>query len=84
MEIVFKSAIQTIRNILMIPESKSGEFDMLAKTMFGLEDILHKELEVLGAQSIVPGRRMVAFRGIKPFCIKLISICEQHSVSLSL
>lgn len=36
---------------------------MLAKTMYGLEDLLVGELEHLGAQSIVPGRRMVAFEG---------------------
>lgn len=41
----------------------SGEFEMLAKTMHGLEDILEGELKALGAKDIVPGRRMVAFKG---------------------
>lgn len=43
---------------------------MLAKTMHGLEDILQKELEQLGAKDIVPGRRMVAFRGDKKLLYK--------------
>lgn len=51
---------------MTLEETKSergGEFEMLAKTMYGLEDILHQELEELGARDIVPGRRMVAFKG---------------------
>ena len=43
---------------------------MLAKTMYGLEDILVKELEQIGAQDIVPGRRMVAFTGDKAVMYK--------------
>lgn len=47
-----------------------GTFDMLAKTMAGLEDVLCKELETLGASDIQPGRRMVAFRGDKRLLYK--------------
>lgn len=47
----------------MVNKVITGEFDMLAKTMYGLEDILVDELKELGAKDIVPGRRMVAFRG---------------------
>ena len=47
-----------------------GTFDMLAKTMAGLEDILCKELEALGASDVKPGRRMVAFRGDKRLLYK--------------
>ena len=47
-----------------------GTFDMLAKTMAGLEDILCKELEALGASDIKPGRRMVAFKGDKRLLYK--------------
>lgn len=39
------------------------EIDLLAKTLYGLEDILAGELKELGARDIVPGRRMVAFKG---------------------
>lgn len=38
-------------------------FEMVAKTFQGLEGVLAKELEGLGAQDIAPGKRMVAFRG---------------------
>jgi putative N6-adenine-specific DNA methylase len=38
-------------------------FKMIAKTMFGLEQILAKELEVCGATDIEPITRAVAFQG---------------------
>ena len=38
-------------------------FDMIAKTFFGLEGVLADELTALGAQDVLPGRRMCAFRG---------------------
>ncbi|MDO5036154.1 MAG: THUMP domain-containing protein [Porphyromonas sp.] len=50
-------------SVQMLPTEKGEEFEMLAKTMYGLEDILQKELEELGAKEIIPGRRMVAFKG---------------------
>ncbi len=36
---------------------------MLAKTFEGLEDVLAKELEYLGAKNVVPQRRAVSFEG---------------------
>jgi putative N6-adenine-specific DNA methylase len=41
------------------------EFDMTAKTLFGLEEVLAGELSALGASDVTPGRRMVSFRGDK-------------------
>jgi putative N6-adenine-specific DNA methylase len=38
-------------------------FEMIAKTLYGLEDILAKELIELGANNVQTGRRMVAFEG---------------------
>jgi 23S rRNA (guanine2445-N2)-methyltransferase len=38
-------------------------FAMIAKTFFGLEDVLAAELAELGAEQIEPGRRMCSFRG---------------------
>lgn len=38
-------------------------FTMLAKTLYGLEDLLVSELQEIGATDIRPGRRMVAFTG---------------------
>ncbi len=43
---------------------------MIAKTFFGFEEILAKELMMLGAQDVEPGVRMVAFKGDKGFMYK--------------
>ena len=41
------------------------EFEMVAKTFMGLEDILAEELTALGAKDVVKGCRVVTFRGDK-------------------
>ncbi len=43
---------------------------MIAKTFFGFEEILAKELQVLGAQQVEQGVRMVSFKGDKGFMYK--------------
>lgn len=43
---------------------------MVAKTFFGFEEILAKELQVLGAQKVEQGTRMVSFVGDKGFMYK--------------
>jgi len=43
---------------------------MIAKTFFGFEEILAKELQVLGAQEVEQGIRMVSFKGDKGFMYK--------------
>lgn len=40
-----------------------NRFEMVAKTFQGLEGVLAEELRALGAENVVPGRRMVAFEG---------------------
>ena len=45
-------------------------FKMIAKTFFGFEEILAKELMQLGAQKIETGTRMVSFYGDKGFMYK--------------
>ena len=45
-------------------------FKMVAKTFYGFEEILAKELELLGAQEIKPGNRMVSFVGDLGFLYK--------------
>jgi putative N6-adenine-specific DNA methylase len=45
-------------------------FKMVAKTFFGFEEILAKELQMLGAQDIEQGVRMVSFMGDKGFMYK--------------
>ncbi len=46
------------------------EFELIAKTFQGLEEVLAKELTELGAGSIEIGRRMVAFTGDKELMYK--------------
>jgi len=43
---------------------------MIAKTFFGFEEILARELQVLGAQEVEQGVRMVSFKGDKGFMYK--------------
>ncbi|WP_394853506.1 THUMP domain-containing class I SAM-dependent RNA methyltransferase [Flavobacterium capsici] len=43
---------------------------MLAKTFFGFEEILAKELQLLGAQNVEIGTRAVSFKGDKGFMYK--------------
>jgi putative N6-adenine-specific DNA methylase len=45
-------------------------FKMIAKTFFGFEEILAKELQQMGAQKVEPGVRMVSFVGDKGFMYK--------------
>lgn len=45
-------------------------FKMIAKTFFGFEEILAKELQILGAQDVEMGTRMVSFKGDKGFMYK--------------
>lgn len=46
------------------------EFELIAKTFQGLEEVLAKELTELGASNIEIGRRMVAFTGDKEMMYK--------------
>ena len=43
---------------------------MTAKTFFGFEEILAKELQILGAQHVEIGTRVVSFKGDKGFMYK--------------
>ena len=47
-------------------------YSMIAKTFFGFEDILEKELRQLGAMKVV-----FLFQEIKALCIKLTYAYEQ-------
>lgn len=42
-----------------------AEFEMIAKTFLGLEEVLAKELTELGANNVMIGNRMVSFTGDK-------------------
>lgn len=60
----------------MSTELKSNEFRMVAKTMFGLEDILAKELEDLGAKNIEKLKRAVSFDGDMILLYKANYLCR--------
>ncbi len=47
-----------------------GEFELIAKTFQGLEEVLAKELVALGANNVQLGRRMVSFTGDKALMYK--------------
>lgn len=47
-----------------------NNFKMVAKTFFGFEEILAKELQMLGAQDVEQGVRMVSFKGDLGFMYK--------------
>lgn len=49
-------------------------FDLIAKTMQGLEEVLAKELTELGANNVQIGRRMVSFTGD----LKMLYTCNIH------
>ena len=49
---------------------KNDNFYMLAKTMFGLEEILAEELKKLGAQNVKTMNRAVSFKGDQGFMYK--------------
>ena len=51
----------------------SETFEMVAKTLYGLEEILAEELLALGANDLQIGRRMVSFTGDMNCFIKRIS-----------
>ena len=46
------------------------EFELIAKTFQGLEDVLAQELTQLGANNVEIGRRMVSFTGDKAMMYK--------------
>lgn len=55
---------------------QSPTFEMVAKTLYGLEEILAGELLALGANDIQIGRRMVSFTGDKELLYKANFYCR--------
>lgn len=54
----------------------SETFEMVAKTLYGLEEILAGELVALGANDVQIGRRMVSFTGDKELLYKANFCCR--------
>ena len=58
-----------------------GNFKMIAKTFFGFEPILAKELRDLGAMDVKEGNRMVSFVGDKGFMYKA-NLCLRTAIKI--
>lgn len=54
---------------------------MIAKTLFGFEELLAEELKLLGAQRVKIGRRMVSFYGDKGFMYKA-NLCLRTALKI--
>ncbi|MDE6098674.1 MAG: RNA methyltransferase [Muribaculaceae bacterium] len=54
----------------------NDNFEMVAKTFQGLEEVLAEELRNLGAENVIPGKRMVAFEGNKELLYKANLCCR--------
>ena len=54
----------------------NDKFEMVVKTFQGLEDVLAEELRSLGAENVMPGKRMVAFEGDKELLYKANLCCR--------
>ncbi|WP_040460467.1 THUMP domain-containing class I SAM-dependent RNA methyltransferase [Galbibacter marinus] len=59
----------------------SNNYKMLAKTMFGFEELLEKELKDLGALNIEKGVRSVSFEGDKGFMYKA-NLCLRTAIKI--
>lgn len=58
-----------------------GDFEMKATTFFGLEEVLEKELQFLGAKNITPFKRGVAFTGDLGFLYKC-NLCLRTALKI--
>jgi putative N6-adenine-specific DNA methylase len=58
-----------------------NKFKMLAKTLYGFEEILAKELQALGASAIVIGNRNVTFEGDTGFMYKA-NLCLRTAIKI--
>ena len=54
----------------------AADFEMVAKTLYGLEDVLAEELTAIGAKDVMTGRRMVSFTGDKAMLYKANFHCR--------
>lgn len=59
----------------------SNNYKMLAKTMFGFEELLEKELKDLGALNVEKGVRSVSFEGDKGFMYKA-NLCLRTAIKI--
>jgi len=60
---------------------QESDFKMIAKTIFGLEEVLSKELQRLGARNIETHNRAISFSGDKGFMYKA-NICLRTALRI--
>ena len=58
-----------------------NNFEMLAKTFYGMENILAEELLQLGATNVREGNRLVRFEGDKGFMYKA-NLCLRTAIKI--
>lgn len=61
--------------------AETGDFEMKATTFFGLEDLLHKEIQQLGGKNIEPFKRGVSFVGDIGFLYKA-NLCLRTALKI--
>ncbi len=68
---------------LIIANTKivSNSFKMVAKTLFGFEEVLERELRNLGAEKVEVGNRMVSFYGDTGFMYKA-NLCLRTAIKI--
>ncbi len=71
---IIAAEMVTLHYILSYMQSQ--QFEMVAKTFQGLEDVLAEELRQLGAVNVEPGRRMVSFEGDLAMLYKANMCCR--------
>lgn len=59
----------------------SNSFKMVAKTLYGFEEVLANELRKIGAQKVEIGNRMVSFYGDTGFMYKA-NLCLRTAVKI--
>lgn len=64
------------KNKVINEVSSSESFKMIAKTMYGLEEVLAEELRALGAKDVTPINRAVAFTGTMQTLYKANYACR--------
>jgi putative N6-adenine-specific DNA methylase len=60
----------------LVGTMEGEQFDMIAKTLYGLEDVLADELTALNAREVKAGHRMVSFRGDKAMMYRANYYCR--------
>ena len=71
----------TISPYTMAKPIPEGNFPMVAKTFYGLEEVLAEELRALGAMRVTPARRAVSFYGDTGFLYKA-NLCLRTALSV--